>query len=354
MALQRFAWGITVVIILISKACGRPAINSRLIGGQDASPGSWPWHVTFTFQGWVFCQGSLITDEWVLTSAACSTRSYLSGAVMHLGVNNQSGFGEVTRRIDCIVCHQDFNSYYGYYYNNDNDICLVKMSAPVNFTDYIQPVCLASENSTFYDGTSSWVTGFSNDGYYNFPNTLQEVDVSILGNTKCSCFYNNSYYYYNNHIITDNILCAGSENGSKDVYYEDQGAPLVTKQDSIWIQSGIVSYVYGHYLGRPSLYTRVSQYQKWISDRVTGMKPGFVTFTSPGINSDLNFTCPPPATTTPYPFFTTYSFFTTRYPYYTTDDSIFSSGETLIPVARLFPLCVVVVLLHLFVGGAGI
>lgn len=323
-------------------ACTQPPINSRIIGGQDASPGSWPWHVTFTTHGWVSCQGSLITDEWVLTAARCSNYYYLSGATVHLGANNQSGFGEVTRRVDALVCHQDF-------YNYDNDICLVKLSAPVNFTDYIRPVCLASANSTFYDGTSSWVTGFGDslDPYYHYyyrPDTLQEVNVPILGDNKCSCFYNNSNYYYNNRAITRNQMCAGSENGSKDAFYGDQGAALVTKHRSIWVQSGIASYVYDHYLDRPSIYTRVSQYEKWIRDRVTGMEPGFVTFTSSGVDSDVNFTCPTPPPTTPHP---------TYYTHIYTDDSIFSSGETLIPITRFFPLSVPALLLHLFVSSAG-
>ena len=42
----------------------------------------------------------------------------------------------------------------------DNDIALLRLSAPVNFTDYIYPVCLASANSTFHNGTSSWVAGW--------------------------------------------------------------------------------------------------------------------------------------------------------------------------------------------------
>ncbi|MED6248959.1 hypothetical protein ATANTOWER_007536 [Ataeniobius toweri] len=341
-------------------ACVRPPINSRIIGGQGVSPGSWPWHVTFFSNGGLFCHGSLITDEWVLTGAQCSTRAYLSGAVVHLGANDGSGFSNVTRRIDSIHCHQDFKNNY---YDNENDICLLKLSAPVDFTDYIRPVCLASENSTFHEGTASWVTGVESYYYYYYSSNLQDVDMSVIGTNKCSCSYNSSYYSYYNRAITNNMLCARSENGSKTASYADQGAPLVTKQNSIWVQSGIVSYITGYYLGQPIIYTRVSQYQKWISDRITGMEPGFVTFTSPGIDSDLNFTCPPiPSTiTTPY----TYTFssptttHTTKQPKptrttvpHTTDDSIFGSGETLIPITH-FSLSVLALFLHLFVGSAG-
>lgn len=80
---------------------------------------------------------------------------------MHMGIYSMSGFNpnEENRTIEYFFCHKDLN-----YFNSDNNICLLKLIAPVNFTDYIQPVSLASENSTFYDGDISWVTGFGYNG----------------------------------------------------------------------------------------------------------------------------------------------------------------------------------------------
>ncbi|KAJ4949005.1 hypothetical protein JOQ06_020525 [Pogonophryne albipinna] len=66
-------------------------------------------------------------------------------------------------------------------------MALLKLSSPVNFTDYIQPVCLASANSTFYTGVSSWVVGFGDisSGGSN-ADTLQEVRVPVVGNNECT------------------------------------------------------------------------------------------------------------------------------------------------------------------------
>lgn len=41
-----------------------------------------------------------------------------------------------------------------------NDIALLELSAPVKFTNYIRPVCLAAENSEFSPGTNGWITGW--------------------------------------------------------------------------------------------------------------------------------------------------------------------------------------------------
>lgn len=57
-----------------SPACGKAAgSKSRIIGGQDAQLGDWPWQVYFTVDD-SSCGGSLISNEWVLTAAHCVTR----------------------------------------------------------------------------------------------------------------------------------------------------------------------------------------------------------------------------------------------------------------------------------------
>uniref|UniRef100_I3JIS6 Peptidase S1 domain-containing protein n=1 Tax=Oreochromis niloticus TaxID=8128 RepID=I3JIS6_ORENI len=138
-------------------ACGKAAKHGRIVGGQDASPGSWPWQAGLSIFGSFSCGGSLITDQWVLTAAHSLFPDYKKFWEVHLGRHNQSGLNpnEVTRTLENFVCHPDYN-----HLTNENDICLLKLSAPVKFTDYIQPICLASRKSTFYNGTSSWVTGF--------------------------------------------------------------------------------------------------------------------------------------------------------------------------------------------------
>uniref|UniRef100_A0A3Q0S050 Peptidase S1 domain-containing protein n=1 Tax=Amphilophus citrinellus TaxID=61819 RepID=A0A3Q0S050_AMPCI len=254
--------------------CGRSVKNVRIVGGQDATPGSWPWQVAlFTF-GSSSCGGSLITNQWVLTAAHCSSFLDLLFTKVHLGHHNQLGLNPnaVTQTIEKIVCHPAHNPF-----TSENDICLLKLSAPVNFTDYIQPICLASGNSTFYNGTSSWVTGFGDTTDGGSPsNVLQEVNVPIVGNRECKC------YYKDVTDVKENMICAGLKAGGKDSCQGDSGGPLMIKKDSIWIQSGVVSFGDGCALPmRPGVYTRVSCYQKWISNTITGTPPGFVAFASP-------------------------------------------------------------------------
>ncbi|KAG5832012.1 hypothetical protein ANANG_G00286600 [Anguilla anguilla] len=319
-------------------------------------------------------------------------------------------------------------------------MALLELSSTVGFSNYILPVCLAADGSTFYTGTDSWVTGFgrlSEGG--SLANVLQEVEIPVVGNRKCNCLYGVGS-------ITSNMICAGLLRGGKDscqawitstittntpgfvmftsngtnsddsvtcpglppivasttrpstpspmywlVYVGrqvqsgtnpheqnrtvvsiirhpdynsatndndmallelsstvgfsdyicpyawrqtaapsipaptagspasahsaragDSGGPMVSKQGSLWVQSGVVSF--GDGCARPNLpgvYTRVSRYQAWITSTITTNTPGFIRFTSSGTNSDDSVTCPglppfvpsvtQPSTTTPKP-----------------------------------------------------
>ena len=59
----------------------------------------------------------------------------------------------------------------------------------------------------------------------------------------------------------------------------DSGGPMVNKQQTVWVQSGVVSF--GSGCARPELpgvYSRVSRYQSWIGSQIQSDPPGFVTF----------------------------------------------------------------------------
>ncbi|XP_047184205.1 transmembrane protease serine 9 isoform X1 [Scophthalmus maximus] len=305
--------------------CGRPALNTRIVGGQPAPEGSWPWQVSLHRFGFHFCGGSLINSQWVLTAAHCVKSANTNNLVVYLGRESQEGSNpnEVSRTATQIINHPDYNVV-----TNDNDLSLVKLSSPVTFTSYILPVCLPAASSTFYSGTDTWVTGWGNIGsgvVLPSPQNLMEVEVPVVANRQCRCDYGVD-------TITDNMICAGLRTGGKDScqvsisppvcesdFYlnfllrlcpkrfvssqGDSGSPLVSKQDSQWILAGVVSFGEGCALAKfPGVYTRVSRYQTWINSHITSNRPGFVTFSSEGTDSDLSVTCaglPPPPTTLP-------------------------------------------------------
>ncbi|XP_019209822.1 serine protease 48-like [Oreochromis niloticus] len=280
MALQQFVCSFTLVIIFLCKECGsKPGNSSSIITGQDATPGSWPSYAAIVIVGFQF-GGSLINDQWVLTAASFIPLDTLTEWVptVYLGGYNLSGSNpnQVNRTVENIICHPEFD-----FTTLENDICLLKLSAPVNFTDYIQPIYLPSENRTFNNERSSWIIGlvYNSDG--TFTKTLQEAKVPIVENNECKGIFQGSYPK-----ITENMICAGDNDSCLFTY----GAPLMTKSESVWLQSGVLSVsACGAF---PSVFTRVSPYQKWISDTVTGTAPRFVTFTSPDNSTSPTTTAP--------------------------------------------------------------
>ncbi|XDV45088.1 hypothetical protein PO909_013246 [Leuciscus waleckii] len=72
----------------------------------------------------------------------------------------------------------------------------------------------------------------------------------------------------------------------------DSGGPIQCKQGSVWVQAGISSF--GTSLGcaikdYPEVFSRVSEFNTWVTENVEGAAIGLVTFTSKG--TDGSFTC---------------------------------------------------------------
>uniref|UniRef100_A0A8D3B096 Peptidase S1 domain-containing protein n=1 Tax=Scophthalmus maximus TaxID=52904 RepID=A0A8D3B096_SCOMX len=253
--------------------CGIAPLNTKIVGGESAPAGTWPWQVSLHRNLKHFCGGSLINKQWILTAAHCFYPS-TSGLVVYLGRDSQQGLNlnEVSRTVSQVINHPAYNEN-----TNNNDITLLRLSSPVDFSDYIRPVCLAADNSSFPSGTSCWVTGWGNTQSgvsLPFPERLQEVRVPVVSQAQCQQSYSS---------LTNNMICAGLTEGGKDSCQGDSGGPLVSRGVSSWVQAGVVSFGSGCAEPNfPGVYTRVSQYQTWINSQIPSDQPGFVSFEGSG------------------------------------------------------------------------
>lgn len=270
-------WGTLSLLVFVSGAraqsifCGSAPLNTktRIVGGETASPGSWPWQVSLQRNGFHFCGGSLISDEWILTAAHCFQGSgdTTSGLAVVLGEDSltTSSSNQLSRSVSEIINHPSYSSS-----NNNNDMSLLKLSDPVSYTDYIQPVCLTAANTAPDVGSDVWVTGWgtlSSGG--SSPDRLQEVMVPVVSQSQCS-----DSYASQNIDITNNMICAGQ--AGKDSCQGDSGGPLVYKINGSWVQTGVVSFGIGCALSQyPGVYARVSEYTSWISGH-TSRTAGFM------------------------------------------------------------------------------
>ncbi|KAF3818876.1 hypothetical protein GH733_012293 [Mirounga leonina] len=250
-----------------SSVCGRPRMLNRMVGGQDALEGEWPWQVSIQRNGSHFCGGSLITERWVLTAAHCfsntsqtSLYQVLLGAQQLVRPGPHAVYAPV-KRVESNPLYQGMAS--------SADVALVELEAPVTFTNYILPVCVPDPSVVFETGTNCWVTGWgspSEEDRLPNPRILQKLAVPIIDTPKCNLLYSkDTESGFQAKAIKDDMLCAGFAEGKKDACKGDSGGPLVCLVGQSWLQAGVISWGEGcARRNRPGVYIRVTSHHTWI------------------------------------------------------------------------------------------
>lgn len=262
----------TVTSTAITTSYAMPAVSEkggRIVGGSSSQANAWPWQVALeNTSGSLFCGGSLLSNNWVVTAAHCVVNNGATISAGSLRVRAGSlttGSGGQLVSVSRIVVNAGYNSA-----TYDNDIALLQLSSPVTLSAAVQPIdpiSLSNESLWSATGDVSTVTGWGtlvSNG--SLASTLQQVSLPIISSSVCriQSGYGNT--------ITDNMLCAGYMSGGKDSCQGDSGGPLVVANGrGGYALTGIVSNGVGCALANyPGIYTRVANYRSWLATQ-TGL-----------------------------------------------------------------------------------
>ncbi|XP_072301855.1 coagulation factor IX-like [Eucyclogobius newberryi] len=251
--------------------------DTRIVGGDEATPGQIPWQVALMDykkggnRAWPFCGASLLNEVWVLTAAHClivvngiRIRDDFFVRVGEHDIFKDEG-QEQDHNVSEKVIHPNYNPKTSRF---DHDIALLKLSTPVQMSDWRRPICLGPRDFSeiiLRDAPGSLVSGWGKLRLHGPQATkLQKLEVPYVERTTCK--------QSSRERITRHMFCAGYANEQKDSCHGDSGGPHATNYKGTWFLTGIVSWGEDCALdGKYGVYTRVSQYYKWIVYK-TGMR----------------------------------------------------------------------------------
>ncbi|GAV02790.1 hypothetical protein RvY_13313-2 [Ramazzottius varieornatus] len=118
----------------------------RIVGGETAGFGDWPWMAMLLNYGRPRCGATLIAPQVVVTAAHCvSGNRLLTNLTVKLGMFNTNErdnvlFPPVLLRVARVIRHPDFDLT-----TLLNDVAIIQLSEAVKYAPNILPICVGSQ-----------------------------------------------------------------------------------------------------------------------------------------------------------------------------------------------------------------
>ncbi|XP_041635926.1 chymotrypsinogen B-like [Cheilinus undulatus] len=276
MAFGTFLFGVALINLLSFEGAHA---GFRWKCGKMPKSGHMPWLAVIAVNGDPCCFGSLISPDFVLTDGHCGFGPE-SNVRISLGNMVTAGHGDncqEMRSVEYFKCNEPTAKSHLI----KDGICLLKLSSPVNFTEYVYPICLPeSSEYPFPTEMPSYLTTGTSPG--------DLVKVPIVGYNQCKCSYPTLNQYQ---------ICAGQGYGPPRLNrcLDNLGAGVVTRIDGRMTLVGVVSVDQSctdHGYLRP--FTAVAPFYSFIQGVACDVPPVFVPFYPTGNDPDTNFVCSAP------------------------------------------------------------
>nr|CAD7456469.1 unnamed protein product [Timema tahoe] len=226
-------------------------IKPRIIGGQTASTGQFPYQVSIRINGAHVCGGTIFNKRFVITAGHCVDKAKKHQLLVVSGSIHLTNL-TVANLVRRITIHPDYYYIAGSIPVNDVALLELKTDLPLDGTG-ISSIPLRT--TSVPGNTSCDVSGW---GHFTFSNDSLSKVLNFVQIPVMSCSS------YENTVILPGMFCAGFEVGGKDSFVcpqGDSGGPLVCEGQL----AGIVSWGYDCAIPMyPGVYANVSYYRSWL------------------------------------------------------------------------------------------
>ncbi|XP_075807815.1 serine protease 56 isoform X2 [Microtus pennsylvanicus] len=236
--------------------------HGRIVGGNTAPFGSWPWLVRLQFRGQPLCGGVLVAASWVLTAAHCFAGA--SNELLWTVTLAEGPQGEQAEEVQVnrILPHPKFDPQ-----TFHNDLALVQLWTPVSPEGPARPICLPQGSREPPAGTPCAIAGWGalfEDGPES--EAVREARVPLLSADTCQKALGPG-------LRPSTMLCAGYLAGGIDSCQGDSGGPLTCSEPGPHpreVLFGVTSWGDGcGEPGKPGVYTRVAVFKDWLQEQMT-------------------------------------------------------------------------------------
>lgn len=221
-----------------------------IVGGEEASDS--PWAVALTdASGQLFCGGTLIAQDRVVTAAHCLTehvalakRDRAADDIRVVTGHRRSG---TPVKVASVWRHPDFVDV-----TKGDDVAVLTLAEKVPVAPV--PLVQANDTASYAPGTEATVLGWgrTKEGADASP-VLRQVQVPIEDDATCARSVP--------EFRPESMVCAGYPQGGKDACEGDSGGPMIVRGRLV----GVVSYGRGCARpGQPGIYTRLSEYRAFL------------------------------------------------------------------------------------------
>lgn len=204
------------------------------------------------------CGGSVLSNTRVLTAAHCWNDGINQALTFEVVFGSTFLFhGGVRIWANGIAVHPEY-----YARRLANDVAILSLSHPVEFSNAIRPIKLPSGAFRNMNFTGVWAkaSGYGRYSDLTVPNlntVVRYIFLQTIPLDSCRAKYGN--------IVLDSNICTNGA-GGVGICQGDSGGPLTINAQGEDILIGISSFVayHGCELGFPSVFARVTSFLDWI------------------------------------------------------------------------------------------